>query len=206
MDKFKSMKKLEKKTIENEDWEIEIEDKDSDVSILAIHGGGIEPGTTELAQVIAEKGGYNYFSFKGIRSKGNNELHVTSIHYDNQQALDLVKKSERAITVHGCKGEESVVYIGGDDYQLIDILSETLQDIGIKVEGAPHTMAGTQDRNITNQTKNDAGVQLELTSELRKSLFVNHKSSRKSRENRDNWGDLMYDFADATSKAIQQVQ
>ena len=66
-------------------------------------------------------------------------------------------------------------------------------------------MAGTQNRNITNQTKND-GVQLELTSELRKSLFVNHKSSRKSRENRDNWGDLMYDFADATSKAIQQVQ
>ena len=48
-------------------------------------------------------------------------------------------------------------------------------------------MAGTQNRNITNQTKNDAGVQLELTSELRKSLFVNHKSSRKSRENRDNW-------------------
>ena len=42
--------------------------------------------------VIAEKGGYNYFSFKGIRSKGNNELHVTSTHYDNQQALDLVKK------------------------------------------------------------------------------------------------------------------
>ena len=32
MDKFKSMKILEKKTIENEDWEIEIEDKDSDVS------------------------------------------------------------------------------------------------------------------------------------------------------------------------------
>ena len=30
---------------------------------------------------------------------------------------------------------KSVVYIGGDDYQLIDILSETLQDIGIKVEG-----------------------------------------------------------------------
>ena len=54
--------------------------------------GGIEPGTTELAQVIAEKGGYNYFSFKGIRSKGNNELHVTSTHYDNKQALDLVKK------------------------------------------------------------------------------------------------------------------
>lgn len=66
-------------------------------------------------------------------------------------------------------------------------------------------MAGKQDENIINLTKNNAGVQIELTSSLRKELFVNNKSSRKSREDRDNWGDLMYDFADATIKALQQV-
>ena len=48
MDRFKSMKELENVTVENEDWEIETDDKDSSVSILAIHGGGIEPATTEL--------------------------------------------------------------------------------------------------------------------------------------------------------------
>ena len=58
MDRFKSMKELENVTVENEDWEIETDDKDSNVSILAIHGGGIEPATTELAQVIADKGNF----------------------------------------------------------------------------------------------------------------------------------------------------
>ena len=41
------MKELENVTVENEDWEIETDDKDSSVSILAIHGGGIEPATTD---------------------------------------------------------------------------------------------------------------------------------------------------------------
>ena len=205
MNRFKSMKELENVTVENEDWEIETDDKDSNVSILAIHGGGIEPATTELAQVIADKGNFNYFSFKGLRSKGNNELHVTSTNYDDPQAIKIVEKSERAIALHGCKGEDSVAYIGGNDQQLIDILSDTLSDVGIKVQEAPNTMAGKQDENIINLTKNNAGVQIELTSSLRKELFVNNKSSRKSREDRDNWGDLMYDFADATIKALQQV-
>ena len=40
-----------------------------------------------------------------MRSKGNQELHVTSIHYDNKIAIDLVKRSERTIAIHGCKGE-----------------------------------------------------------------------------------------------------
>ena len=123
-------------------------------------------------------------------------LQITMTH----KLLKLLK-SERAIALHGCKGEDSVAYLGGNDQQLIDILSDALSDVGIKVQEAPNTMAGKQDENIINLTKNNAGVQIELTSSLRKELFVNNKSSRKSREDRDNWGDLMYDFADATIKS-----
>ena len=47
MDKFKSMTELESKTVEHEDWEIETTNQNSHVTILAIHGGGIEPATTE---------------------------------------------------------------------------------------------------------------------------------------------------------------
>ena len=42
LDKFKSMQELEKETIENEDWKIITKNRNSSVSILAIHGGGIE--------------------------------------------------------------------------------------------------------------------------------------------------------------------
>ena len=92
MDKYHSMKELQNETIENEDWEIITEDRDSNVTILAIHGGGIEPATTELARVIANDGQFNYFAFNGMRTKGNNELHVTSINYDNDITMDLVKQ------------------------------------------------------------------------------------------------------------------
>ena len=67
MDKFKSMTELKELTKEGKDWEIECENRSSIVTILALHGGGIEPATTELAYTIAHCGDYNYFSFKGMR-------------------------------------------------------------------------------------------------------------------------------------------
>lgn len=202
MDKYHSMKELQNETIENEDWEIITEDRDSNVTILAIHGGGIEPATTELARVIANDRQFNYFAFNGMRTKGNNELHVTSINYDNDIAMDLVKTSESAITIHGCLGEDEIAYIGGKDNLLKERIVEELSQIGIEVKEAPSHMSGTQDNNIVNCTKNGVGVQIELTSSLRKSLFKNNKFNRKSRMDESNWDDKMYDFGQAINSAI----
>ncbi|KGF26303.1 MULTISPECIES: poly-gamma-glutamate hydrolase family protein [Staphylococcus] len=202
MDKYHSMKELQNETIENEDWEIMTEDRDSDVTILAIHGGGIEPATSEIARVIANEGQFNYFVFNGIRTKGNNELHVTSINYDNDIAMNLVKSSERAVTIHGCLGEEDVAYIGGKDNQLKERIANELNQIGVEVKEAPNHMSGVQDDNIVNCTKNEVGVQIELTSSLRKSLFKNNKFNRKSRMDESNWDDKMYDFGQAINSAI----
>lgn len=202
MDKYHSMKELQNETIENEDWEIMTEDRDSDVTILAIHGGGIEPATSEIARVIANEGQFNYFVFNGIRTKGNNELHVTSINYDNDIAMNLVKSSERAVTIHGCLGEEDVAYIGGKDIQLKERIANELNQIGVEVKEAPSHMSGVQDDNIVNCTKNEVGVQIELTSSLRKSLFKNNKFNRKSRMDESNWDDKMYDFGQAINSAI----
>ncbi|MGY0756612.1 poly-gamma-glutamate hydrolase family protein [Staphylococcus haemolyticus] len=202
MDKYHSMKELQNETIENEDWEIITEDRDSNVTILAIHGGGIEPATSEIARVIANEGQFNYFAFNGIRAKGNNELHVTSINYDNDIAMNLVKSSERAVTIHGCLGEENVAYIGGKDNQLKERIANELNQIGVEVKEAPSHMSGVQDDNIVNCTKNEVGVQIELTSSLRKSLFKNNKFNRKSRMDESNWDDKMYDFGQAINSAI----
>lgn len=202
MDKYHSMKELQNETIENEDWEIITEDRDSDVTILAIHGGGIEPATSEIARLIANEGQFNYFAFNGIRTKGNNELHVTSINYDNDIAMNLVKSSERAVTIHGCLGEEDVAYIGGKDNQLKERIANELNQIGVEVKEAPSHMSGVQDDNIVNCTKNEVGVQIELTSGLRKSLFKNNKFNRKSRMDESNWDDKMYDFGQAINSAI----
>lgn len=169
---------------------------------MAIHGGGIEPATSEIARVIANEGQFNYFAFNGIRTKGNNELHVTSINYDNDIAMNFVKSSERAVTIHGCLGEEDVAYIGGKDNQLKERIANELNQIGVEVKEAPSHMSGVQDDNIVNCTKNEVGVQIELTSSLRKSLFKNNKFNRKSRMDESNWDDKMYDFGQAINSAI----
>lgn len=206
LDKFKSMQELEKETIENEDWKIITKNRNSSVSILAIHGGGIEPATTELASIIADEGGYNYFTFEGLRSKGNKELHVTSTRYDNKDAMNLVTESNQAIAIHGCEGNESIAYVGGKDERLKSLIKEQLNHIGIKAKEAPSHISGQQDNNIVNCTTRGRGVQIELTTSLRKAFFKNNKINRKSRENQSNWDKLMCDFAKAIKSAIENIE
>lgn len=206
MDKFSSMQELEKETIENEDWKIIIRNRNSNVSILAIHGGGIEPATTELASMIADEGEYNYFTFEGIRSKGNQELHVTSTHYDNEDAMNLVTESNQVIAIHGCEGEEKIAYVGGKDERLKSSIIEQLNNIGIKAKEATSHISGQQDNNIVNCTVSGMGIQIELTTSLRKAFFKNNRMNRKSREDQSNWDKLMYDFANAIQSAIENIE
>lgn len=88
-----------------------------------------------------------------MRTKGNNELHVTSINYDNDIAMDLVKQvkvqSQFMDVLVKMKLLISVVKI----IFLKERIVEELSQIGIEVKEAPSHMSGTQDNNIVNCTK-----------------------------------------------------
>lgn len=202
-DKYSSMTELEDKTEEGIDWERSTREKNSAVLISAIHGGAIEPGTTEIADLISEKGGFDFYNFKGIKSKNNEELHVTSHHYDEPVLNKLISEKEYALAIHGCKGEDEVVYIGGKDDEIISKLVKNFQKIGVKTEDSPSNLSGVNDNNIINCCKSGAGVQLELTSGLRKKCFKNAKYNKKSREDKDNWSDFMDDFTNQIVAAFE---
>ena len=204
-DRFKSMTELMEHTVENTDWIINSIDRNSNVIITAIHGGAIEPATTELAELTAEKGGFDYFTFKAIRTKGNAELHVTSRHYDEPKLMKMIANNQYAIAIHGCKGEDEIVYMGGKDEQLMDEMTAEFEKLGIIVRQAPSHMSGAHDDNIVNCCKTEKGVQLELTSGIRKKLFENERYNKKSRENSSNWAQFMYDFADAIINATKNL-
>jgi phage replication-related protein YjqB (UPF0714/DUF867 family) len=51
------------------------------VAVIAPHGGGIEPGTSELATAIAGDD-FSLYLFEGLKSAGNGELHITSTNFD----------------------------------------------------------------------------------------------------------------------------
>ena len=47
-----------------------------------------------------------------------------------------MRGSQRTVAIHGCEGNESVAYIGGSDDRLIELITESLEDIGISVREA----------------------------------------------------------------------
>src|SRR5215471_18326011 len=58
-------------------------------AIVAPHGGGIEPGTSEIADGIARTR-CSFYSFEGLKREGNRVLHITSTHFDEPMCLLLL--------------------------------------------------------------------------------------------------------------------
>lgn len=83
----------------------------------------------------------------------------------------MVSKVYQAVAIHGCIGDESIVYIGGKDKSLMTSIEQLLTKANFKVAKAPDHLSGKHDDNIINYTQQNAGVQLELTTALRQSFL-----------------------------------
>src|SRR5699024_1461126 len=191
---------------ENIDWKIESKKDNEDIVIFAPHGGSIEPGTTELAQATSEIGSYSYFSFLGLKSTNNFQLHVTSTNYDEPTLLDMQKYAKYSVAYHGASGEEPLVLIGGADFDLRKAVAEEFDKYNIPNQPAPKDLAGETSSNIVNKNLRGQGLQLELTKGLRRLMFKDGNISDKSkRNNRDNWTEMLYNISLSVFNALESV-
>ena len=175
------------------------------VAIIAPHGGGIEPGTSELCVAIAgyhpesfatDGPVYDYWMFEGLLGTGdamsNSELHVTSTHCDDPVAESLCGGARRVISLHGCKptdatglvpplAQSAAVLVGGLDTVLKQRLIAAYAAAGIHARDAAGTdLAGEHPDNIVNRNLSGAGAQLELTTPLRTAMFgINTRADRR---------------------------
>jgi len=139
----------------------------SSVAILAPHGGKIEPGTSELAKAIAGDD-FNLYLFEGLMSSANYAcLHLTSTKFDDATCLQLIQACKYVISIHGCKGQEEKVYLGGLDDLLKQKIKNSLESNGFQLEYNHPNYLGSSKRNICNRGQSQAGVQIELTRDLR---------------------------------------
>jgi phage replication-related protein YjqB (UPF0714/DUF867 family) len=141
---------------------------------IAIHGGGIEAGSGEMAREVAQAGTrMAYYEFAGIRAANNTDLHITSSNFDEPQGVALVTASKRCLSFHGMTGTDGVpqTAIGGLDATLVTALTGALTRAGFAVTTTPSELAGTDPTNICNKTSTSAGVQLEMSRALRDSFF-----------------------------------
>jgi phage replication-related protein YjqB (UPF0714/DUF867 family) len=143
----------------------------SGIAIIAPHGGGIEPGTLELADSIAGTD-HAYYAFDGKDPQGSMDLHITSINFDEPQGVEIVRVSQFAVAIHGCVGEQEVVYLGGRNREWKARIKRALEEAGFEPgEHDNPDLGGIASRNICNRCAGGSGVQLELPEGLRRRMF-----------------------------------
>ncbi|GAA2629520.1 poly-gamma-glutamate hydrolase family protein [Dactylosporangium fulvum] len=171
-----------------------------DTVVLAVHGGGIEPGTSELCLAVAgyhpatgaarpEDGpAYDYWMFEGLRATDNTVLHVTATRCDDPVAVALTAGAGRAVSLHGCTPHQArladgteAVLVGGLDTVLKERLLTGFAAAGIEAHDATAVpaLSGDDPANIVNRTRTGAGAQLELTTPLRALMFGNNTRARR---------------------------
>lgn len=154
--------------VEGRDYSVEVYDRNSKVTVLAIHGGELEHATSLIARNIADKD-FNLYIFNAWLGNDSRKMHVTASHFNDVKALNLVEKSDIAISIHGQADKGKVVCIGGGNEELKKKVSQALEENGFKTEYPCKRFPALTEKNIVNKAKNK-GVQLEITINLLKEL------------------------------------
>jgi phage replication-related protein YjqB (UPF0714/DUF867 family) len=168
-DTYNCFAELKNHEEQNKDYKISISDVGSGITIIAPHGGKIEPGTSDIARKIATER-FNCYCFEGIKKKNNGRLHITSHNFDEPMAVKLISGSHIVVAIHACTGNERFVYLGGLDKVLKDVIADKLESRGIIVAKGHGKFKGLNPDNICNRGATKKGVQLEITRGLRDDL------------------------------------
>ena len=87
------------------------------------------------------------------------------------------------VTIHGCKANETVVYLGGRNQPGKGRIQKALVEADIPVRESSR-FSGTNPLNICNQGRWGMGVQLEVSAGLRRQLFYGLSRSQRKRHTR----------------------
>ena len=181
MDEYTNFAELEQNQSEGQDYAILYRGADSKIAIMAPHGGGIEPGTMDIADAVAA-GDYAFYAFKGIKKAGNRILHITSSRYDEPIGLRICRNARVVITIHGCRDKKEIVFIGGKYQKLKQEILHAFRRSGFRaVISELSGFRGVSSGNICNRCGRGEGVQLEISRGLREKMFddLDRRSFRK---------------------------
>lgn len=169
--KYQSFEDLAAVEREGVDFHIRERSGRSGIAVIAIHGGGIEPGTTEIADAVAGDR-HAFYTFSGLKPSRNFDLHITSRRFDEPRGEALVAQSTTVLSIHGCGDDVPMIYVGGQNLDRRRRVEAALEEAGFKVRKAVR-FPGLSPMNICNRCRSGEGVQLEFCAGLRRMLFEN---------------------------------
>ena len=145
------------------------------LGLMAIHGGGIEPGTEEIARFVAYHSGASLYVYAGRLATGNISLHQPS-HEMRIEERVLVKRFlnhvKTAVSIHGHGRNDNYAYVGGLNQSMAQ------RFVGLALPALPHYewisdpelipqgIRGQSPSNVVNLAP-AKGMQLELPRKLR---------------------------------------
>jgi phage replication-related protein YjqB (UPF0714/DUF867 family) len=189
------------KALKDRDYRLNLTDREADVTVTAIHGGGIEPLTSELAAAIAGEE-HNLYDFRGIRPQGNEELRIPAHRFDEMHLRQLLRRSRLALSVLGVEGAEALVHLGGRNRRLVRILRQRLTEAGFVVRGPLGPGAAHGPTRFVNWPA-EGGVQMELTRALRQKM-VDGPLADFLWEDARRWNDLFCAFIVTVRGALME--
>lgn len=172
-DKYADFDELSRGEAAGVDYRILLRQAGPAFAIVAPHGGGIEPGTSELADAAAGDE-HSFYAFLGLKRSGNEDLHITATRFDEPLCLTVVARSGVVVTLHGEHSEDdgSGVFLGGLDDALGQRVRAALEARGFTVGRHPDPgLQGLEPTNLCNRGMSGRGVQLELSRTVRQEMF-----------------------------------
>src|SRR5437763_3703906 len=99
-DKYQSFGELAAKETAGMTYGILAQQSRPAFAVMAPHGGGIEEGTSEIADAITGSE-FSFYTFEGLKPSNNTDLHITSTRFDEPMGITLIERCETVVTIHG---------------------------------------------------------------------------------------------------------
>lgn len=169
---YSSFDRLQANEQEGVDYCIQQRRGDSGLLVTAPHGGGIEPGTGDIADAVAGRE-HAFYCFRGTKPSGNRILHIASNHFDEPLAERMLRAAQWVLAVHGCRGEAPAILVGGRDSDRGGKMIQALRKANFAARCCERPgLRGLDPNNLCNRGRSGAGVQLEISLGLRRLLFA----------------------------------
>lgn len=167
-EKYKCYPTLSEDLVEGIDYRRSFRQLNSPLALVAIHGGNIEPGTSEIVKVLAADN-FSYYSFESLRPESDQSLHITSSKFNDPKCLEICCNSYYVISIHGCLGEYPGIFIGGRDTIGRKQLVHQFKNSGL-LAMKDRIFPGLHKSNPCNLGKFGIGLQLEVTRKIREDI------------------------------------
>ncbi len=176
----------------SQQYQINYQNRKSSSLILAIHGGLIEQGTSQLLYAIA-KSDYSFYEFKGLVAPDYNAkilqsgyLHLTSHKYDDPKLIELASQTNVCLSLHGFPAKKTQVdfCLGGQNDKLRKKLAKALQSEFPQLKTCElccPPYLGLHQNNVVNLCQNK-GVQIELSPKVRNKIINTQTGSQFKRK------------------------